>query len=73
LINTKVLGSPKWLSDRMMDFASILHDSPPAVEGCPVIMPGEIELNKMAQQQLAGITLDPAVVQLLQEHAAKVA
>jgi LDH2 family malate/lactate/ureidoglycolate dehydrogenase len=72
LINTKVLGSPQWLSDRMMDFASILHDSPPAVEGRPVIMPGEIELKKMAQQQVAGITLDPAVVKLLQEHAAKV-
>ena len=73
LINTKVLGSPKWLSDRMIDFASILHDSPPAVEGRPVIMPGEIELNKMAQQQLAGISLDPTVVKLLQEHAAKLA
>jgi LDH2 family malate/lactate/ureidoglycolate dehydrogenase len=72
LINTNVLGSSQWLTDRMMDFASILHDSPPAVEGRPVIMPGEIELKKMAQQQVAGITLDPAVVKLLQEHAAKV-
>jgi LDH2 family malate/lactate/ureidoglycolate dehydrogenase len=71
LINTKVLGSPQWLTDRMMDFASILHDSPPAEQGRPVIMPGEIELNKMAQQQVAGISLDPAVVKLLQEHAAK--
>jgi LDH2 family malate/lactate/ureidoglycolate dehydrogenase len=35
-------------------------------------MPGEIELKKMAQQQVAGITLDPAVVTLLQAHAAKV-
>lgn len=69
LINTQVLGSPKWLTERMMDFASILHDSPPAVAGTAVIMPGEIELNKMAKQQAQGITLDPAVVQLLQQHA----
>ena len=73
MINTKVLGSPQWLTDRMIDFASILHESPPAVEGRPVIMPGEIELKKMAQQQAAGITLDPTVVKLLQEHAAKLA
>lgn len=72
LINTKMLGSPQWLTERMMDFASILHDSPPAVEGNAVIVPGEIELNKMAQQQANGIKLDPAVVQLLQAHAAKV-
>jgi LDH2 family malate/lactate/ureidoglycolate dehydrogenase len=73
LINTKVLGSTTWLSERMMDFASILHDSPPAEEGRSVIMPGEIELNKMAQQQATGIKLDTAVVKLLQEHAAKCA
>jgi LDH2 family malate/lactate/ureidoglycolate dehydrogenase len=36
-------------------------------------MPGEIELNKMAQQQATGIKLDTAVVKLLQEHAAKCA
>jgi len=69
LINTQVLGSSQWLTDRMTDFASILHDSPPAVAGQSVIMPGEIELNKMAQQQRQGITLDPAVVRLLQQHA----
>lgn len=73
LINTNVLGSSQWLTERMKDFASILHDSPPAVEGRPVIMPGEIELNKMVQQQADGIKLDPSVVKLLQEHAAKLA
>ena len=71
LINTKVLGSPQWLTARMMDFASILHDSVPADPDRPVIVPGEIELKKMAQQQATGITLDPAVVKLLQDHAAK--
>lgn len=70
LINTQVLGSSKWLTDRMMDFASILHDSPAAVPGASVIVPGEIELNKMAKQRNEGISLDPAVVMLLQQHAA---
>ncbi|MDO9024711.1 Ldh family oxidoreductase [Zwartia sp.] len=70
LINTKVLGSPQWLTERMMDFASILHDSPPAVEGQSVIVPGEIELNRMAQQRSQGIKLDAEVVKLLQQHAA---
>jgi LDH2 family malate/lactate/ureidoglycolate dehydrogenase len=73
LINTKVLGSSTWLTERMLDFASILHDSPSAEPGRPVIVPGEIELNKMAQQQVAGITLDESVIMLLQEHAAKLA
>jgi len=72
LINIKVLGSSQWLTERMMDFASILHDSTPAEPGRPVIVPGEIELKKMAQQQTTGITLDPAVVKLLHEHAAKI-
>ncbi len=70
LINTQVLGSSKWLTDRMIDFASILHDSPAAVPGASVIVPGEIELNKMAKQRSEGISLDPAVVMLLQQHAA---
>lgn len=70
LINTRVLGSPQWLTERMMDFASILHDSPPAVEGKSVIVPGEIELDRMAQQRSQGIKLDAEVVKLLQQHAA---
>ena len=69
LINTSLLGSSEWLSQRMMDFAAILHESPEAVPGTPVIVPGEIELKKMAQQRAKGITLDPATVALLLQHA----
>jgi LDH2 family malate/lactate/ureidoglycolate dehydrogenase len=54
----------------MTDFASILHDSPAAVEGRPVIVPGEIELNKMRQQRAEGIKLDAATVTVLHQHAA---
>ena len=71
LINTQMLGSTQWLAERMTDFASILHDSPAAVEGRPVIVPGEIELQKMKQQRAQGITLDATTVILLQQHAAR--
>jgi LDH2 family malate/lactate/ureidoglycolate dehydrogenase len=35
----------------------------------PVIVPGEIELKKMAQQRANGIVLDEATVSLLLQHA----
>ncbi len=69
LIDTRMLGSAQWLSERMMDFAAILHDSPPAVAGKPVIVPGEIELKEMAQQRTTGIVLEAATVALLLQHA----
>jgi len=69
LIDTRMLGSAQWLSERMMDFAEILHDSPPSVADKPVIVQGEIELKKMAQQRADGIVLDAATVALLMQHA----
>ena len=72
LIDTRRLGSTTWLAERMNDFASILHDSPPAEASRPVLVPGEIELNNLARHQRDGLALDPAVLALLHEHAAKV-
>ena len=69
LIDTRMLGSAQWLSERMMDFASILHESPAVDATKTVIVPGEIELKKMAQQRAEGIVLDPATVALLMQHA----
>jgi LDH2 family malate/lactate/ureidoglycolate dehydrogenase len=69
LIDTRLLGSAQWLSERMMDFAAILHDSPAVDAARPVIVPGEIELKKMAQQRADGIVLDPATITLLMQHA----
>jgi hypothetical protein len=69
LIDTRLLGSAQWLSERMMDFAAILHDSPAVEAARPVIVPGEIELKKMAQQRADGIVLDPATITLLMQHA----
>ena len=71
LIDTRLLGSTDWLTGRMRDFAAILHDSPAADPQHPVIVPGEIELDKMARQRQSGIVLDDAVVALMQEHAAR--
>jgi LDH2 family malate/lactate/ureidoglycolate dehydrogenase len=70
LINTKWLGSTEWLAQRMMDFANILHDSPPADPRFPVIVPGEIELDRMAKQKMEGIHIDAATYTLLQKYAA---
>lgn len=71
LINTKMLGSQPWLADRMNDFAAILHGSPAADAGKPVLVPGEIELGKMARQREHGIAIDASVLALLRQHAAK--
>lgn len=71
LINTKFLGSTDWLTSRMNDFAAILHDSPPADPAKPVLVPGEIELGKMARQRKEGIAIAADVMALLQQYAAK--
>lgn len=69
LIDTRRLGSASWLAERMNDFASILHDSPPADAQRPVIQPGEIELARLASQRKDGIALDADVLALLKRHA----
>ena len=72
LIDTRRLGSSDWLEARMRDFAAILRASPPAEAGQPVIVPGEIELDKMRRQQREGVLLDAATYQLLQQYAQRV-
>ena len=57
LINTQMLGNNQWLAQKMNDFASILHDSEPADPGRPVIVPGEIELQKMNDYLEHGIPI----------------
>ncbi|MFC4274016.1 Ldh family oxidoreductase [Achromobacter aloeverae] len=71
LIDTARLGSAQWLAERMKDFAAILHGSAPAVADRPVIVPGEIEMDKMRRQREQGIALDGAVVTMLRQHAAE--
>lgn len=71
LIDTKKLGSPQWLAERMRDFAAILHGSPPVDAARPVLVPGEIELGKMAAQKRDGIRLDAVTLGLLNKYAAQ--
>ncbi|CAN5480368.1 Ldh family oxidoreductase [soil metagenome] len=73
LIDTRRLGSSAWLVERMKDFAAILHESPPADAGKPVIVPGEIELKRMARQRESGIDVEPEVFAMLQRRAAQAA
>ena len=68
LIDTKVLGSPEWLAQRMNDFASILTDSPPIDPSKPVIVPGSIELDRMAQQRQSGIEISLETIKQLQKY-----
>jgi LDH2 family malate/lactate/ureidoglycolate dehydrogenase len=70
LVNTRLLGSTAWLTERMNDFASILHGSQAAEDGKPVLVPGEIELAKMKDQRENGIHMPADVMDLLYKHAA---
>jgi ureidoglycolate dehydrogenase (NAD+) len=69
LIDTRRLGSSQWLSERMIDFANILMDSPPADPSKPVIVPGVIELEKLAKQRQSGIALSSETLNLLKQYA----
>lgn len=69
LIDTKRLGSSQWLSERMLDFANILMDSPPADSSKPVIVPGMIELDKLEKQRKNGIEMSPETLDLLRQYA----
>ncbi len=69
LIDTKRLGSSEWLSARMIDFANILTDSPPADSSRPVIVPGMIELAKLEKQRKNGIEISSETLNLLRQYA----
>ena len=69
LIDTKRLGSSKWLSERMMDFANILMDSPAVDLNKPVIVPGMIELAKLERQRKDGIEISAETLKLLRQFA----
>ena len=70
LIDAGTLGPASWLAGRMNDFAAILHATPPADPAAPVLVPGEIELDKLARQRREGIAIDGAVLAMLERCAA---
>lgn len=69
LIDTRKLGSTEWLGQRMQDFASILHDTPASDPDRPVIVPGEIEMNRYRQAQEQGVPVSEQVLSHLQARA----
>ena len=58
LIDTRKLGSPSWLVERMDDFARILHSTPPSDASRPVLVPGEIELDNLERHRRDGIPIE---------------
>lgn len=71
LIDTKRLGTAQWLSERMNDFANILHTTPPADPSAPVLAPGEIEMRNLARSRRDGVRLDPSLLAKLEALAAR--
>ena len=69
LLDTRVLGSPEWLAQRMTEFARILHDTPPSDPSRPVLLPGEIERGNLERHRREGLAMDPEVVAKLRALA----
>ncbi|ODU76388.1 MAG: hypothetical protein ABT00_15445 [Bordetella sp. SCN 68-11] len=58
-----------WVVERL-DFAAILHGSTPIDPAQPVIVPGEIELGRLARSRAEGVELDADTAALLAAYAA---
>jgi LDH2 family malate/lactate/ureidoglycolate dehydrogenase len=71
VIDASRLGPADWLAARMRDFAAILHDTPPADPAAPVLLPGEIELDRLDRHRRDGLALDPALLARLEALAAR--
>jgi ureidoglycolate dehydrogenase (NAD+) len=57
----------------MNDFTEILHSTPAADPASPVLVPGEIEMQKLARQRRDGIMVDEEILSRLQAYAARAA
>lgn len=73
LIDTRSLGPSTWLAERMRDFVQILHSTPPADAGRPVLVPGELELDRLERHRRDGIPIEPALRARLEAYAARAA
>lgn len=71
LIDTRRLGSDSWIAERMSDFAAILQSTPPADPSKPVLLPGQIELDKLERRRREGIAIDAELRQVLERFAAR--
>jgi LDH2 family malate/lactate/ureidoglycolate dehydrogenase len=67
LIDTTRLMDADVLTERMADFAGILHSTPPADPAAPVRLPGESELAAHRRQSANGVEVASADITALQE------
>jgi LDH2 family malate/lactate/ureidoglycolate dehydrogenase len=65
VIDTSRLGSTAWLAERMDDFVEILHSTPPADAAKPVMVPGEMQMERFEQQRRDGIAMDEGVLEMM--------
>ena len=71
VVDTRRLGSGEWLAARVADFAAIVHGTPAAVAGKPVLLPGEIEIGNLQRHRRDGIAIDAALRGKLEAYAAR--
>jgi LDH2 family malate/lactate/ureidoglycolate dehydrogenase len=69
LVDVAKLMPQEMLAERMVNFAEIIHDTPPADPEDPVRLPGELELARYRHQLGAGVTVDVDVLARLGELA----
>lgn len=69
VIDARRLGDPAWLAGRMQDFAAILHSTPAADASKPVLLPGEIEMDKLERHRRDGIAMDEELLEKLAGYA----
>jgi ureidoglycolate dehydrogenase (NAD+) len=65
LIDTATLGEPAWLAERIEDFAGLLRATPRADAAQPILLPGEIEQDRLERHRRDGIPIDVHLRDLL--------
>jgi LDH2 family malate/lactate/ureidoglycolate dehydrogenase len=71
LIDTRNLGPSTWLAERVTDFVQILHATPPADPAKPVLVPGEMEMDRLERHRRDGIPVDPELRAKLEAYASR--
>jgi LDH2 family malate/lactate/ureidoglycolate dehydrogenase len=71
LIDTRNLGPSTWLAERVTDFVQILHSTPPADPAKPVLVPGEMEMDRLERHRRDGIPVDPELRAKLEAYASR--
>jgi LDH2 family malate/lactate/ureidoglycolate dehydrogenase len=69
LFDTARLGSADWLAARMRDFCAILRSTPPSDPDKPVLVPGDIEIERLERHRREGVTLEAGLEEKLEALA----